>query len=143
MVGQLFGISPKEAAEKIANDFGISYENQSKNNVDGKRGIVNRIKKEHEKEKKNHIFRVLCSYFKLLQDWKRELAPSSTDDEVNPLFVEALMNYEYVDNIIEQLISGNQDEKDKIICDVETDVEKFEEILKQYIVSNTDVEIFI
>lgn len=50
---------------------------------------------------------------------------------------------EYVDNIIEQLISGNQDEKDKIICDVETDVEKFEEILKQYIVLNTDVEIFI
>ena len=88
MVGKLFGISPKEVAEKIANDFGISYENQSKNNVDGKRGIVNRIKKEHEKEKENHIFRVLCSYFKLLQDWKRELAPSSTDDEVNPLFVE-------------------------------------------------------
>ena len=130
-------------AEKIANDFGISYENQSKNNVDGKRGIVNRIKKEHEKEKENHIFRVLCSYFKLLQDWKRELAPSSPDDEVNPLFVEALMNYEYIDNIIEQLISGNQDEKDKIICDVENDVVKFEEILKQYIVSNTDVEIFI
>lgn len=109
----------------------------------GKRGIINRIKKEHEKERENHIFRVLCSYFKLLQDWKRELAPSSPDDEVNPLFVDALMNYEYVDNIIEQLISGNQDEKDKIICDVETDVEKFEEILKQYIVSRTDVEIFI
>jgi len=28
MVGELFGISPKEAAEKIAHDFGISYDKQ-------------------------------------------------------------------------------------------------------------------
>lgn len=84
-VSKLFSVSPKEAAERLAQDFGICYDSEqhidtSKHRKDS---ILRKIKTSQEKDKENHVCNVLSAYYRLLQDWKREYAPSSPDDKVD------------------------------------------------------------
>ena len=59
---------------------------------------------------------MLSAYYRFLQDWKREYAPASPDDKVDPRFVEALTKSAYVEHLLECMISEN---KGKIINDSE------------------------
>ena len=127
MVGELFGLSPKEAAEKIAHDFGISYDKQYGNYKPSKESVIAKIRREQEKAKKNHAFKVLCDYFHLLRDWRIEYAPKSADEPLNPLFIKALIETDHIDNLINCFISGSKEDVADIIKDETgriTDIEK-------------------
>lgn len=132
MVGELFGLSPKEAAEKIAHDFGISYDKQHDNYKPSKESIITKIKREQDKIKENHVYAVLCKYLHLLQDWRTEYAPKSAEEQPNPLFVKALTETDYIESLLDCFISGNKEDvadifKDETgrIADIETTVRKF------------------
>ncbi len=117
-VSKLFSVSPKEAAERLAKDFSICY--GSEHHIDTskyrKDSILRKIKASQEKDKENHVCNVLSAYYRLLQDWKREYAPASPEDEVDSRFVEALTKSAYIEHLLECMISGN---KGKIITDSE------------------------
>ena len=124
--------SPKEAAEKIAHDFGISYDNQLDEYKPSKDSVIAKIRREQENAKKNHTFRVLCDYLHLLKDWRTEYAPKSSEEKPNPLFVKALTETDHIDNLLDCFISGNNEDvadliKDKSgrIADIEKTVRKF------------------
>lgn len=128
-VSKLFSLSPKEAAERLAYDFGISYDrgdpiDTSKYRKDS---ILRKIRVSQEKEKENHVYNVLSSYFRLLQDWKRDFAPSSPDDKVDPRFVEALTKSAYIEHLLDRMMAGG---KEKIITDNE--IVRIEKVMKSH-----------
>ena len=132
MIGELFGISPKEAAEKIAHDFGISYDNQLDEYKSRKESVIAKIRREQDKAKENHVYYVLCNYLHLLKDWRTEYAPKSADEPLNPLFIKALIETDHVDNLLDCFMSGNKEDvadliKDKSgrIADIEKTVREF------------------
>lgn len=132
MVSELFGISSKEAAEKIAHDFGISYDNQHGEYTPNKESIIAKIRREQDKVKENHVYTVLCNYLHLLRDWRTEYAPKSADEPLNPLFIKALIETDYIDYLLDCFISGDKEDvadliKDETgrIADIEKTVRKF------------------
>ena len=132
---KLFSLSPKGAAERLAQDFGICYDSDERTDTSKyrKNSILRRIKASQEKEKENHVYNVLSSYFRLLQDWKRDYAPASPDDVVDPRFTEALTKSAYVEHLMDRMIAGS---KEKIITDgeivrIEKAVKKHEEKLSE------------
>lgn len=132
MVGELFGLPPKEAAEKIAHDFGISYDNQHGEYTSNKESIIAKIRREQDKVKENHVYTVLCNYLHLLRDWRTEYAPKTADEPLNPLFIKALIETDHIDNLLDCFISGNKEDvadivKDETgrIADIEKTVRKF------------------
>lgn len=132
MVGVLFGLPPKEAAEKIAHDFGISYDNQHSEYKPSKESIIAKIRREQDKAKEKQIYSVLCNYLHLLRDWRTEYAPKSAEEQPNPLFVKALTETDYIESLLDYFISGTKDDvadivKDETgrIADIEKTVRKF------------------
>jgi len=132
MVGELFGLSPKEAAEKIAHDFGINYDKKHGEYTPNKESIIAKIRREQDKVKETHIYSVLCKYLHLLRDWRTEYAPKTADEPLSPLFIKALIETDHIDNLLDCFISGNKEDvadliKDETgrIADIEKTVRKF------------------
>jgi len=96
---KLFGVGMKEAAQRLASDFGIGYDNSS---VPPKPSINPKLKAVQEKQAEQQCFNTLCDYCHLLRFARTELAPKSPDEPFHPLFVESLQHldeYEYYCNI--------------------------------------------
>ena len=78
-VAKLYGLSLKEAAVKIADDFGISY------NLKHKASVRARIREPTDMEKvrkeKQHCLTVLSDYRRLLLEWERTYSPLTPDEE--------------------------------------------------------------
>ena len=132
MVGKLFGISPKEAAEKIANDFGISYDRQYGEYKPSKESVIARIRREQDREKENASFKILCDYFHLLGEWRTEYAPKSVDEPLNPLFIKALMETDYIENLLDCFVVGDKGEIAKVIKDESGRISDVEEMVKRF-----------
>lgn len=100
-VGKLFSLKPKEAAEKLANDFGITYDGQERYKPI-KTSIIKRIRREQEKNTVRRCNDVLSDYFSLLRQWRTDYAPKSPDDRLDPRFAESLEYMGYIDALCEE-----------------------------------------
>ena len=88
-VSRLFGLSSKEAAMKLADDFSIPYDARKEPSVKPKiRAPPPPEQRYHQKE--NRCFKVLSDYFHHLRTWKQQYASKQPEDEWHSLFVEAL-----------------------------------------------------
>ena len=132
MVGELFEISPKEAAEKIAHDFGISYDKQYGEYKPSKDSVIAKIRREQENAKKNHTFRVLCDYLHLLKDWRIEYAPKSAEEQPNPLFIKALTETDYIESLLDCFVSGTKDDVADIVKDENGSIAKIEKTVMKF-----------
>ena len=111
-VGKLFDLSPKRAAEKLAEDFGVQYDGLQPWRPQKRPSVISRLEAAQEyRKKENRCYRVLCGYFRLLQDWKEQYAPQPSDEEWHPLFCEALQKIDYVEYLLDELISGTLEER--------------------------------
>lgn len=78
---KLFGITPLEAAQKLAADFGIREDRPS---------VLAKLKMyTTQAENEKLCFRVLSEYLHILQDWKKRYAPQTPEEEPDDRFVEA------------------------------------------------------
>ena len=103
LTAKLFGIGLREAAVKLAEDFGLNYDSRQKPSV---RPRIREPTPEQKYQKgENHCYKVLTDYFHLLREWEKKYAPKQPDEEWNPLFAEAL----YKKNYIEYLLDIMQD----------------------------------
>lgn len=94
---RLFGLSSKEAALKLADDFSISFDRKG-HDPPQKRVIKRKISEEMRyRQAEQKCFRVLCDYLRLLERWKEEYAPKQPEEDWNPLFVEALHRQPYIE----------------------------------------------
>ena len=76
---RLFGLTPINAAKKLAADFGVSYDAGYTPPPKPTKPVINK----HD---------TIQRYVVLLRSWKSRYAPKSPDDPWHPLFVEALEN---------------------------------------------------
>ena len=89
---RLFGISLKDATEKLAADFGIS--------ADAKPVAVRRNPFRLEELR---CRRVLTDYLHLLKEWKTQYAPKTPEDSLDDRFVESCQQYDRIAGLLEML----------------------------------------
>lgn len=86
---RLFELGLKEAAEKLADDFSVTYD--SRGRASPKQPIQAKLAQiKQSRQEGRDCYRVLCEYLHSLYEWKERYAPKPEDTEWNPLFVEAL-----------------------------------------------------
>lgn len=101
-VAKYFGLAPKEAAMKIASDFGLNYD--ATNRAPPKKMAPKKTPEQILDEEQKQCFCVLSDYYHLLRKWKTEYAPKSMDEEWHPCFVEALQNISKVEYQLDTLL---------------------------------------
>ena len=89
-VSRLFGLPSKAAAMKLADDFGISYDNRQKHRI--KPHTREPTPEQRYRQEESRCYKVLSDYFHHLRTWKQQYAPKQPEDEWHPLFVEAISN---------------------------------------------------
>lgn len=120
---RLYGLSPKEAAQKLAQDFGLLYDSQAP-----PKKTYTRQKSEAQKfkEEKQWCFRALADYAHLMRAWETNLAPRTPDEEPHPLFVEALHRKDYVEYLLDFLMDGGIEEQKTWIAEHTTKITDLE-----------------
>ena len=79
-VGKYFGMTFKDAAMKIADDFGLEY--KSEKYKPPQKPIKPKKTLEQEfREAQDYCFKGLSDYLHLLKEWKIKYAPKSMDEE--------------------------------------------------------------
>ena len=111
-VSNYYGLSLKEAAEKIASEFSLSYDN-SRDSDSVQKAVVSK-KNEYQiwEEKKRELFAQLSRIREQLRKMKIEYAPKDREDSNwSPLFVLADTEFTYVDNIYDYcMFEATEDE---------------------------------
>ena len=105
LVSALFEISPIDAVQKLADDFGID----TCTNIDNApvKPKYPRIKEFRENEL--YCFRVLCNYLHILEEWKTKYAPQTPGDAIDDRFTEACHMLDYIEYLVDILTVGELD----------------------------------
>ena len=91
---KLFDLSPKEAAEKLAQDFGLIYDSQA---PPRRRYVRQKTEAQKFREDRQRCYRVLSDYYHLLKKWGIDHSPRTPEEEPHPRFVEAIQKKTYVE----------------------------------------------
>ena len=73
LTAKLFGIGLREAAVKLAEDFGLNYDSRQKPSVRPR--IREPTPEQKYQKEENHCYKVLTDYFHLLREWEKKYAP--------------------------------------------------------------------
>ena len=127
-VSRLHGISAKEAALMLAQDFSIPCGD----GTDAPRqSAVKKLRQEAEEQKyrrmERHCFQVLADYYHLLRRWREEHAPCQPDEAWHPLFVEALQRLDYIEYLLDGLLSDDLRERAAIVTEYGKEVRTIEQ----------------
>ena len=129
-VSRLCGLPCKEAAMKLADDFGISYDSRHKPTV--RPHIREPTAEQLYQKEEARCYRVLTDYFHLLRRWETQHAPHTPEDEWHPLFVEALQRKSHIEYLIDTLIDGTKEEKQALVAEQRKEVMKLEQRIAEY-----------
>ena len=129
-VSRLCGLPCKEAAMKLADDFGISYDSRHKPTV--RPHIREPTAEQLYQKEEARCYRVLSDYFHLLRRWETQHAPKQPDDVWHPLFVEALQRKSHIEYLIDTLIDGTKEEKQALVAEQRKEVMKLEQRIAEY-----------
>ena len=129
-VSRLCGLPCKEAAMKLADDFGISYDSRHKPTV--RPHIREPTAEQLYQKEEARCYRVLTDYFHLLRRWETQHAPKQPDDVWHPLFVEAIQRKSHIEYLIDTLIDGTKEEKQALVAEQRKEVMKLEQRIAEY-----------
>ena len=133
---RLFGLSSKEAALKLADDFSISFDRKG-HDPPQKRVIKRKISEEMRyRQAEQKCFRVLCDYLRLLERWKEEYAPKQPEEDWNPLFVESLHRQPYIEYLLDLLLSDSIEERAIVVAEYGKEVRKIERRISEFTASH-------
>ena len=120
---RLYDLSPKEAAEKLAQDFGLSYDSKAPL----RRSYV-RQKSEVQmrKEKREHGWRVLTDYYHLLRKWEADYSPKTPDEDPHPRFLEAIQKKDYMGYLLDTFLDSSTEEQDQWIAEHTAEISAIE-----------------
>ena len=113
-VSRLFGLPGKAAAMKLADDFGISYDNRQKHRI--KLHIREPTPEQRYRQEESGCYKVLSDYFHHLRTWKQQYAPKQPEDEWHPLFVEALKRESHIEYLLDVLLYSTAEEKRALVA---------------------------
>ena len=112
LVARLFGLSSFEAAQKLAQNFGIDPDKPPAAIAlpKPKRPLLTAYRQEEMR-----CLRVLCDYLHLLERWKVQYAPKVPEDALDDRFVEACQMLDYVEYLADLLIAAELEQRVKIV----------------------------
>ena len=113
LAARLYGLNNLGAAVKLASDFGIDYDHKGRTSP---RPVKKQISEELRlKQAELQCCRILSDYNHLLEKWRTKYAPSTPEEEWNPLFVESLQKQAYTEYLLDILLAGTAEEKAAVI----------------------------
>ena len=120
---RLYDLSPKEAAEKLAQDFGLSYDSKAPI----RRSYVRqKTEAQVRKEKREHGWRVLTDYYHLLRKWEADYSPKTADEDPHPRFLEAVQKKDYMGYLLDTFLDSSTEEQDQWIAEHTAEISAIE-----------------
>ena len=120
---RLYDLSPKEAAEKLAQDFGLSYDSKAPI----RRSYVRqKTEAQVRKEKREHGWRVLTDYYHLLRKWEADYSPKTPDEDPHPRFLEAIQKKDYMAYLLDTFLDSSTEEQDQWIAEHTAEISAIE-----------------
>ena len=120
---RLYDLSPKEAAEKLAQDFGLSYDSKAPI----RRSYVRqKTEAQVRKEKREHGWRVLTDYYHLLRKWEADYSPKTPDEDPHPRFLEAIQKKDYMGYLLDTFLDSSTEEQDQWIAEHTAEISAIE-----------------
>lgn len=135
LAARLLDLTPKEAALRLASDFGIGASEE-----EGERKVavlkMSTTKKAGSDQKSiwaDRAIRILSDYLCQLNAWEKEYAPQSMDDEDwHPLFCEALDKKTFIEYVLDELLVAGPSDYEELRHCFGKGVERIEKRLERY-----------
>ena len=120
---RLYDLSPKEAAEKLALDFGLAYDSQA---PPRRRYVRQKTEAQKLKEKREHGWRVLTDYYHLLRKWETDYSPKTPDEDPHPRFMEAIQKKDYMGYLLDTFLDSSTEAQDQWIAEHTAEISAIE-----------------
>ena len=124
---KLFDLSSKEAAEKLAQDFGLIYDSQA---PPRRRYVRQKTEAQKFREDRQRCYRVLSDYYYLLKKWEADRSPRTPEEEPHPRFVEAIQKKAYVEYLLDLFLYESEEEQKAWIAEHTAEITHLERRLK-------------
>ena len=124
---KLFDLSSKEAAEKLAQDFGLIYDSQA---PPRRRYVRQKTEAQQFREDRQRCYRVLSDYYHLLKKWGIDHSPRTPEEEPHPRFVEAIQKKTYVEYLLDLFLYESEEEQKAWIAEHTAEITHLERRLK-------------
>ena len=124
---RLFDLSPKEAAEKLAQDFGLIYDSQA---PPRRRYVRQKTEAQQFREDRQRCYRVLSDYYHLLKKWESDHSPRTPEEKPHPRFVEAIHKKIYVEYLLDLFLYESEEEQKAWIAEHTAEITHLERRLK-------------
>ena len=124
---KLFDLSSKEAAEKLAQDFGLIYDSQA---PPRRRYVRQKTEAQQFREDLQRCYRVLSDYYHLLKKWGIDHSPRTPEEEPHPRFVEAIQKKTYVEYLLDLFLYESEEEQKAWIAEHTAEITHLERRLK-------------
>ncbi|MCI3022609.1 LPD28 domain-containing protein [[Clostridium] innocuum] len=122
LTSRLYNLSPKEAAEKLAQDFGLIYDSQAP----PRRYVRQKTEAQKFKESRDHAFQVLADYFHLLRKWETDYTPKTPEEHPHPRFMEAIQKKDYVGYLLDFFLEESPEEQKLWIAEHQSTIANLE-----------------
>ena len=126
LTARLYNLSPKEAAEKLAQDFGLIYDGQAP----PRRYVRQKTEAQKFKENRDHAFRVLADYFHLLRKWETGYTPKTPEAPMHPRFLEAVQQKDYIGYLLDSFLEDSPEEQKLWIAEHQSEIANLERRVK-------------
>lgn len=127
LTSRLYNLSPKEAAEKLAQDFGLMYDSQA---LPPRRYVRQKTEAQKFKEDREHSFRVLSDYYHLLQKWAAAYSPKTPEENPHPRFMEAIQKKDYVGYLLDFFLEDSPEEQTLWMMEHQSEIANLERRVK-------------
>ena len=124
---KLFDLSSKEAAEKLAQDFGLIYDSQA---PPRRRYVRQKTEAQQFREDRQRCYRVLSDYYHLLKKWESDHSPRTPEEKPHPRFVEAIHKKIYVEYLLDLFLYESEEEQKAWIAEHTAEITHLERRLK-------------
>ena len=127
LASRLYNLSPKEAAEKLAQDFGLIYDSQA---PPRRNYVRQKTETQQFREDRQRCYRILSDYYYLLKKWENAYSPHTPEEEPHPLFVEAIQKKTYVEYLLDLFLYESEEEQRAWIAEHTAEITHLERRLK-------------
>ena len=127
LTARLYNLAPKEAAEKLAQDFGLIYDSQA---PPRRRYVRQKTEAQKFREDRQQCYRVLSDYYYLLKKWEADHSPRTPEEKPHPRFVEAIHKKIYVEYLLDLFLYESEEEQKAWIAEHTAEITHLERRLK-------------
>ena len=124
---RLYNLAPREAAEKLAQDFGLAYDNQA---PPRRHYIRQKTEGQKFRENRDHAFRVLSDYYHLLRKWETDYSPKTPEENPHPRFMEAIQRKDYIGYLLDFFLEDGSEEQKLWLAEHQLEIANLERRVK-------------